>query len=60
MTIKNRIEKLEKHSDEQPLQRPEIIEVWEVREDGTRYLVETWIRTDEGNYEQSKQQDHPT
>lgn len=42
MSIKHRLAQLEKRRNEQPFEPPKIIEVWGTREDGTRYLIETW------------------
>ena len=44
MSNKQRIQQLEKRRDSGQLQntRPQIVEIWGTREDGTRYLIETW------------------
>ncbi len=41
MTIKNRIAQLEKQSNERG-NRPQVVEIYGTREDGTTYRIETW------------------
>lgn len=42
MTLKNRLQQLEKRRNEQPYNTPQIVEIWGTREDGITYLIETW------------------
>jgi hypothetical protein len=42
MSMKTRLAQLEKRRDEQPFKPPQKVEVWGTREDGTRYLLDTW------------------
>lgn len=50
MTLKNRLQKLEKRRDEQPHNPPKIIETWGTRADGTRYLLDRLVRDESGKY----------
>lgn len=42
MNLNNRLAQLEKRRNERPYNPPQVIEVYGMREDGTRYLIETW------------------
>lgn len=50
MTIKTRLEKLEKTASEQPHNPPQVIETWGTRADGTRYMLDRLIRDESGKY----------
>lgn len=42
MTTNQRLKQLEKRSNERTFKTPQIIEIYGTREDGTKYLIETW------------------